>query len=261
MALKKTLIALLMLLLCKILSINANETKWSSFINSAAKMWPTDALTMIIGMEKNSSVDELIAVVLNISTKFDKTIRFEISNEYCKYENVLKGARIVVLEDNLEKLKMAAQNGEMRKGIWLMPFGIIEPNEIKSRFDSQIFMYSFTTNLSAVIWEVFSVKNVNKFFSEAGNWSNELGFMMKAPNKWTRRQTHLKGIKLRAVQIHWPPFTYLKATENGTVTKSWGILPEAYQNIQVNNNDMACTCTVYTRRVLLGIRKKMHHVS
>ncbi len=141
-----------------------------------------------------------------------------------------KVSLILVTPRNRLSFRQASTGGIMRKGVWIVPHHLMDPYQVKSRFDSNILTYN-VTNGSVNLSEVFSVKDSHKFLNDFGYWSEEEGLVIHQPHMWERRQGFLKGVKLIGMHLPWPPYTYIEEDEYGNTT-TYGILPDAIKMFQ-----------------------------
>ncbi len=147
----------------------------------------------------------------------------------------------VASEDGRAAFAEAARAGalvpEGRSALWLLPHEMLDPREIRTRFDSDVFLYnvsSFSSSDGRATWhEAFSVKGEHRFVSELGTWTRLGGLRVPTPNVWERRQWFLRGVPLRGVLLPWPPYTYAEADGSGDLVTR-GIIPEAVHLFQAS---------------------------
>ncbi len=153
--------------------------------------------------------DERILVLISVSTRTDK-----------------------------EELKTLASNGGMKRGVWLLPHDLVDKDAVLARFDSSVYLYSFDKTLSsASLYEIFAIKEKNKFFNAVGEWTKSGGLHFKIPHMWERRMGFLRGVVLRGAHLECAPFTFL-SEKNGT-RKAHGIIPDIFEAFQVLH--LVCT--------------------
>ena len=87
-----------------------------------------------------------------------------------------------------------ADAGVLSIGVWIAPLELLQLESLKSRFDSSIYLYNFTSSSSADVSEVFSVKGEHRFVNSFGRWSEGGGLEIWKSHMWERRQGFLKGI-------------------------------------------------------------------
>ena len=125
-----------------------------------------------------------------------------------------------------------AVSGRMSRGVWLVPSNLIDESVLETRFDSEVFTYSFVGD-TATLRELFSVKRINRFSSAWGNWSSKDGLKLHSPlHVWERRMGFLRGVRLKLTHLEWRPFNVIERRE-GNVTVS-GLFPDIFKLFQVH---------------------------
>lgn len=134
-----------------------------------------------------------------------------------------------------EIMSTVAKNGTMSKGVWLLPESLAtDYEEIKSRFDSGIYLYNFDDDMWTNLTEIFSLKSKHFFHNEMGYWNVSEGLvLLDKPNIWDRRTRFMEGVELVGCQKAWHPFNYVETSPNGSLI-IYGLLPDTINMFQVS---------------------------
>ncbi len=232
--LEKCAYVLLLLLLCA--TAQKEDGNWSNFVISASKHWLTGEFNLIV---EKSDDDSSANEILQTLSKLDKSWQVMSGSDYVQigHADPSRKSLTVILLDEQEQDEIFGSD-RLQKDFWLVPYDMLAGRDVKSRFDSNIYLYDITEDGGADLYEVFSFKS-NKFLNKLGRYTLEDGLVVENTSVWGRRGKFLKGIKLKGVHLAWPPFTFIeKDAENET--KTYGVLPDLMKHIQVR-----ATNTVY----------------
>ncbi len=128
-----------------------------------------------------------------------------------------------------------ASRGGMARGVWMVPRDLVvdaDDEVVSSRFDSNVYEYAFEEGDLVSLRELFSIKGADRFLVHWGNWTPEQGLTLENPHLWERRIGYLKGVKLRATVLQWLPFTFVEKAGNGSLIRTYGIIPEIFRAFQ-----------------------------
>ncbi len=132
------------------------------------------------------------------------------------------------------KLESFDEGNLGQKQVWILPHETATPDLMSMlKLDSRAFTYENLGNDTIKMREAFAVRRVPHVLDFA-HWSSRDGLAdVPKDDFWERRQFALKGLKVRASHLPFPPMTIIDYDSSGQIIRSYGMFPEVIKQVQV----------------------------